>query len=445
MKRTDLQGQWYCDALPTGQYVAVPFEAGGVIKTAHGWTWLPGQPIERLLYVALAPDGVQFGGVGNASDRAWRWDGQRWHDHGLAFGPQAVLFDSRNGMMVVKQPPAHGWRYLDANGQPVTCTETYHDPARQIWQYTDFGDLVIAQGGGEIGLGHDPLIALYQGRRILIQSGTCRFIKARRDGNQLSIAWVQEDAGRASILWLSLSELLTFPDVSSVPSNPSQPPTPPQNPNTPPMPMPDSLAADVARVRARVNGLPTPEQLGQMLNEVAWQHRDKGWGLSRKNGGNRVPFPGGGTIAADILHHKPTDTLWDVFNAATGDGATAAPAWGQTEHHHDPDRPWVAPVQPTGGDDGDPGDEDQTPAPVPQPPPVCNCAALQAQIDALTDRVVQLETQPDSVIAEMVNAKVDAKLAAALKDALSDVARVGYPVRVNLTLSATLRGKIEKP
>jgi hypothetical protein len=449
MRRSDFGQGWYVDALPSGQYAVAPFAGQGQLRTSHGAVDLPGEP---FLYTVIAPDGVQIAGVGNATDRAWRWDGQRWHDHGLAFGPQPLIFVA-GGLRIVTGPPAHGYRYLDpVSGQPVTCSDTYADTNRQIWEYTELaGGLVIGQGG-EGPHGDDPLIALWRGRRILIQPGRCRIIKASWDGETISIAWVQEDAVVASVLWLTLAELLTFPDVSTVvpPAPQPVPPPPPVPIPVPPMALPASLFEHVKDVRARVDGLPTPEQLGQMLNEVAWRNRLAGWGLSRKNGGNRVPFPGGGTIAADILHHQPTDTLWDVFNAATGPDATATATWGQTEHHHDPDRPWVAPVQPAGGDDGDPGDENEPkPEPTPEPQPACTCAdliaALHAKIDALTDRVVTLETQPDSAIVDLVNAKVDAKIAAALTHALADVARIGYPVRVNLTLSATLRGRIEKP
>jgi hypothetical protein len=385
MRRSDWSTGWYCDALPSGQFAVAPFAGQGQIRTSHGAVELPGEP---LLYTVLAPDGVQIAGVGNATDRAWRWDGQRWHDHGLAFGPQPLIFTA-GGLRIVTGPPAHGYRYVDANGALVTCSDTYADPARQIWEYTDFGELVIGQGG-EGPHGDDPLIALWRGRRILIQPGRCRFIKARWDGDQISIAWVQEDAVVASVLWLTLAELLTFPDAT-VTHNPAPQPQPIPDPVSPPMATPDSLAADVARVRARVDGLPTPQQLGEMLNEVAWTHRSKGWGLSRKNGGNRVPFPGGGTIAADILHHQPTDTLWDVFNAATGEGAIATATWMQTEHHHDPDRPWVAPVQPVGGDEDDPGDTN-TPQPAPQPVPVpVPDLELVKRVEAMEKRLERLE------------------------------------------------------
>lgn len=385
MRRSDYVQGWYCDALPSGQYAVAPFAGQGQIRTSHGAVPLPGEP---LLYTVLAPDGVQIAGVGNQTDRAWRWDGQQWHEHGLAFGPQAVIFDTSNRLHVVTGPPAHGYRYVDGGGNLITCTDTYADPARQIWEYTDLGEVTIGQGG-EGPHGDDPLIALYQNRRILIQRGRCRFIKARRAGNQLSIAWVQEDTVTASILWLTLAELLTFPDVTITPPDVTSTPGPiVPIPDIPPMP--ESLLEDVTRVRARVEGLPTPQQLGEMLNEVAWQHRGAGWGLSRKNGGNRVPFPGGGTIAADILHHKPTDTLWDCFQAATGPEATALPTWGQAEHHRDPDRPWVAPVQPGGGDDGDPGDEDE-PQPVPIPPIIPPDGEILKRLDALEKRLERLE------------------------------------------------------
>jgi hypothetical protein len=80
-----------------------------------------------------------------------------------------------------------------------------------------------------------------------------------------------------------------------------------------------------------------------------------------------------------------------VFNAATGDGATATATWMQTEHHHDPDRPWVAPVQPVGGDEDDPGDTN-TPQPAPQPVPVpVPDLELVKRVEAMEKRLERLE------------------------------------------------------
>jgi len=93
-----------------------------------------------------------------------------------------------------------------------------------------------------------------------------------------------------------------------------------------------------------------------MLNAVAWAHRAEGFGLSRKVGGTTVPFPGGGTICHDVLM-LPAGTAWDVLIAA---GGASTPYQGESFVITDPNRPWVAPV--------DPGVPIPTPIPIPIPP-----------------------------------------------------------------------------
>lgn len=124
-----------------------------------------------------------------------------------------------------------------------------------------------------------------------------------------------------------------------------------------------SLLPDVRAERAKYGARPTEADLCTMLNAIAAKHAADGWGLSRKDGGNGCfSQPHGFRIALDILHHKPTDTLYDVFGSA---GEASTPQWSIAEHHHDPSRPWVAPVgvsQP----------------PPPPPPPSCDvCEAVR--------------------------------------------------------------------
>ena len=99
-----------------------------------------------------------------------------------------------------------------------------------------------------------------------------------------------------------------------VAGDPAPPPSPPiPQPPTPEPPMPDlpaSLEADVRAERAKYPAVLTEDQPAKILNAVAWKHRAQGWGLSVKTAGNRVPSPQGVDVAYDILHHKPTDTLW---------------------------------------------------------------------------------------------------------------------------------------
>jgi hypothetical protein len=102
-------------------------------------------------------------------------------------------------------------------------------------------------------------------------------------------------------------------------------------------------------------GYPTPmapTQLAELLNRVAWQHRGDGWGLLRKDGGNRCPAPQGVTISCDFLFNSVTRQGFDVLIASDTD---AIPGWIGPYDLSGVMSLFVAPVGP--------------PAPPPPPPP----------------------------------------------------------------------------
>lgn len=131
---------------------------------------------------------------------------------------------------------------------------------------------------------------------------------------------------------------------------------------------------------------PTPEELGAILNEVAWRHRADGWGVNAKPNGFNVPQPLTGiAIASDILHHQPTNKIYDVLISA---GERAEPAWQEQGVMNDPTRPWVAPM-PVG---------DVDPPPVPPPTETCKFTPCDVTVilDALADiheRLVAIESR----------------------------------------------------
>lgn len=89
---------------------------------------------------------------------------------------------------------------------------------------------------------------------------------------------------------------------------------------------------------------PTREQLGALLNKVAWKHRNTGVGLSAKPNGYNVPMPfTNRMIASDILHFRNENVLIDCLISA---GEISQPTWEQVVHHNDLGRPWVEPVDP---------------------------------------------------------------------------------------------------
>ncbi len=122
----------------------------------------------------------------------------------------------------------------------------------------------------------------------------------------------------------------------------------------------------------------SPTQLGQLLNAVAWAHRNAGWGLYRKPNGAHVPQPKTGIpISQDILVNPTTKVYVDCLSDAEGQ---AKPVWQEhADPNADPTR-FVAPVDYLG----------DTITPVKPPvelPPSAPDSSLQAQIDQLEFRL----------------------------------------------------------
>lgn len=129
--------------------------------------------------------------------------------------------------------------------------------------------------------------------------------------------------------------------------------------------------------------------LGEILNAVAYRHRDEGWGLSRKTGGTRVPSPVG-EIAEDILQ-LPNGHHFDVLGSAKV-GNPLLPGRPDSIGIIDlAARPWVAPVlHVPSWMQREPPTQAPTPTPTPAPT-VCACAAdlsvLRAQMQTALDRL----------------------------------------------------------
>jgi hypothetical protein len=112
--------------------------------------------------------------------------------------------------------------------------------------------------------------------------------------------------------------------------------------------LPQEVCDAVIRERGKYGPVPTRPELAQILNDAAWSvGQGADWGLSRKDQGFNVSSPdrpGLGNIASDILHRKSDNMIWDVLVAA---GEAATPNCGEAlGPMGDPNRPWVAPVQP---------------------------------------------------------------------------------------------------
>lgn len=104
--------------------------------------------------------------------------------------------------------------------------------------------------------------------------------------------------------------------------------------------LPQNVYDTLVRLRPKY---PTPmgDNGAKLLNEVAWIHRDEGYGLHRKPGGSNCPqTTTGARCSCDILRTR--DSWYDVLGDAEG---VATPTQGEKGVSTDPEN-WVAPVQP---------------------------------------------------------------------------------------------------
>ena len=125
--------------------------------------------------------------------------------------------------------------------------------------------------------------------------------------------------------------------------------------------MPQSLLPVVEQVRAEYPAANlTPDQLGELVNEVA-RRAGGPWGTLDKPSGTNCPLPvSGRRVACDVVFNRETGHHYDILVASE---ETAIPSWqdnGLAELSR-----WIAPETPGGEPLPDP-----LPPPVPPIPPV---------------------------------------------------------------------------
>lgn len=179
-----------------------------------------------------------------------------------------------------------------------------------------------------------------------------------------------------------------------------------------------SFRPDVEKTVIAVRGKYPPQvladQIGDILNEIAWQHRPN-IKLLKKGGGGVCPAPQGVTISCDILIWAPPGTPAeqtvhvDVLSGASAEGlATASPYWKSAGPctKRPKDHPQggsncelknaLEPVAPG-------GTVDPTPTPTPTPTPVPT-TDIKTMLDALrTELLARLAAQEREILAAVAN------------------------------------------
>lgn len=422
MNRLDLAGAFYCDATVGGAFCALRWDLH--IQTSTGTIPLPG---ENVLFLRLSRSG-QIAGQAHVTGKALLWNGSVWNNAGTTHGVSPCVFDAAGNLVVATLAQgSQGYRYCASDGRLVTGDETYADPARQIWEYTTYGDVTIGQGNTGC------LTISPYGRRMLAL-GDCRFVRFSREGNRCAVAMVRP--GVATFFWFDVSELASLPlEVIGDPGGGG-------GGGGGGNPVPEVPAAEQQRAQAMLASVRTETGFGPnqpplpYVRRVAQRLGGK-WGLNGKRG--NVNDPSGDILAYDFAGAQPQ--LYDVL----GDGGGAnSPQFGALEYPQTAGAVWLHPgVEEPGGGGGDPQPPDLEPRVKALEDSV---RELLAQTDALRARDVDFHTMDNNILRRVTDleARPPGQVPAdvlRLSDFKDDTRK--YDINVPLKFSSPLKGTID--
>ena len=189
MRRIEFPDGWYADARPSGEYVVL-------VRDQHMLTHLGTIAFPDMdrqpLFPRVSPSGpFKFAGQSHYTSDTLEWNGSWRIIPTTACGVSAVIYDNTGQLHIADCGPptgSQGWRYVDPNGRFVTGDETYgpSDIAPSLFEWTDLsqrGDTLV------VGQGNEDGAWVWNGRQhIELATGNCRFIRASRVGDDVSIA-----------------------------------------------------------------------------------------------------------------------------------------------------------------------------------------------------------------------------------------------------------------
>lgn len=376
MRRVEVPGGWYGEALPTGEY-AVAIRDQKKVKTHLGML-----DVEHdLLFVRVsAVGGFRFAGQDQAGGGNFEYRDGKPIRVGDSFGVNPVLYLSNGTLLQCPVGESHqGYRFQDLNGRIWTGDETYNDPVDKLSEWTQLGGVLFGQGQSASA----GAIVQINGKQHVLEPGFCYFIRVQISGDQFAIAIVKLQEKKTVLLWMSRQELEQLPLVGEV-INPPPPPVydpPPPAPPQSPMDFPNHLDVVQQVCAAHPDLVSKMDNLAKQGEAVNWdsstggiqaEHSavrfqlllyiayavnqvDPDFGLERKDGGTNGAVPGTGLKSAvQILMHKPTGRLVQVTNDHAGEWAPLV----ETDTR-DPKEFWIQPPRPA---------DVQPPVPPPTPP-----------------------------------------------------------------------------
>jgi hypothetical protein len=411
MNRLQFDGAWEGDVLPNGAFVAAM--PSGVLQTVWGHWQAP----EWIRYPRLHPINAAVAGQTQGTNRILEiLPGGIVQDVGPACGNSATLY-TPDGTLLMNPDcaaPYHGlgFRYYDpVANRPVSAADTYIDHDRHIFEWTEYGGITAGQGGSGP-YGEDPCVILFNGRRYLLESGTCRVVRFTRQGDQVAIGFFAMDKQAFVGHWLTVAEILTLPDITD--GEPIDP-IDPEEPEEPEMDFPRAEWAVV-------------EQMHQEFSDdfPATEDGARGWTQTTIEQ-LAFSFPGGGWCWKSSTPTSPPSKdaiarriegrfeCWDVLNAAGVTGPRVLAAYPPIYHDIAGQHP--IPVTPHNHLDGEDPEEPENPSDLQEQVDRLERESLlqQARITNLEDRVSELEQVPPSsgLTAAQVLALIDTAFASA--------------------------------
>lgn len=208
MERIALPGAWEGDALPGGRFCAAYPDRRILTNTGlfHAPDW--------LRYPRLSPLANTVVGTAQANPgRVYAVTAQA----SVEIGPQscglsAVIFwpDGTVAINYDCGAPYYSLGFRFITDRIYSGAETYADPVRNIFEWTELGDIVVGQGP------EDGCHLLYQGRRYLVEPGAARVVRFARDGERLAVAMFMQGFGFVAH-WLTVNEIDGLPDITVPP------------------------------------------------------------------------------------------------------------------------------------------------------------------------------------------------------------------------------------
>lgn len=207
-------GGWYADCLPSGPYVVLI--EGSHLDTDLGRVdFLAGAAIDTYepLFVRLSDDGRAFAGQSHFHTSTVEYTSAGWRRiNKEAIGVSPIIYDQANQLRISDGSiGSQGWRYVAVDGELITGDATYAPgPGFTLYEWTDLsrnGDTVI------IGQGPEDGCHVWDGtaHRVLA-TGNCRFVRAHRVGDDVSVA-IWRTGAPTLLIWATVDELRALPLV----------------------------------------------------------------------------------------------------------------------------------------------------------------------------------------------------------------------------------------